>query len=85
MKSANDCDFGRFSGFIVGHLMGHREHLFIHFEHSGTNSYEISGMELTPIVNTLVQCNRSSSFPWHGACESGPIAQVVATKPHGTC
>ena len=62
VKSANDCDCGQFSGFIVRHLMGHAEHLFIHFEHSGTNSYAISGMELTPIVNTLVQRKRSPSF-----------------------
>ena len=46
VKSDNDCDCGQFSGFIVGHLMGHAERFFIHFEHSGTNRYEISGMEL---------------------------------------
>ena len=55
------------SSFVIS--WGHPKRLFIHFEHSGANSYAISGMELTPIVNTLVQRNRSPSFP--GAARAG--------------
>jgi hypothetical protein len=43
--------------------MCYSKRFFIDFEHGGTNGYEISGMELTPIIDTLLQSNRASSFP----------------------